>query len=424
MKDHKKVLFSSGFNKSHIIAIASQLNKYSFYKIYLISSFYPKSRLRRVLKYLSPLSRSIYRLIDRSEDLDEKNVYSNIISEFLCKLSLIFKNKNDNLKLKIENLGIKIYTNSSINILKKVKPNIYHYRCAYGSDSLDYAKKRKIITICDHTICHPRFLWTQLYLNNTVKDPFQLKKLNNIEALSMNDHFKLMEHDLNIAENILTDCDLVKKTCVFYGLDPDKINVIYRGCDDKFLSYIESFKKNRKKRNELFFAGSWTKRKGVMELSKALIDLNQDITLNIAGASYADIKNLTPYIFNSKVKLNIYGYLNRNELAQIYSDHNIFIMPSLAEGSARVGFEALACGCFVITTPFSGTIVKDNINGFIIDAGNVNQLKIAIQKALEIPKKDMEHIMFNNYSLIRNEFTAKKYIKKLHEYYEFLETKT
>ena len=92
--------------------------------------------------------------------------------------------------------------------------------------------------------------------------------------------------------------------------------------------------------------------------------------------------------------------------------------------SARVGFEALACGCFVITTPFSGTIVKDNINGFIIDAGNVNQLKIAIQKALEIPKKDMEHIMFNNYSLIRNEFTAKKYIKKLHEYYEFLETKT
>ena len=98
-------------------------------------------------------------------------------------------------------------------------------------------------------------------------------------------------------------------------------------------------------------------------------------------------------------------------------------MPSLAEGSARVGFEALACGCFVITTPFSGTIVKDKINGFMIDAGNVNQLKMAIQKALEIPQKEMENIMFNNYSLIRNEFTAKKYIKKLLDYYEFLETK-
>ena len=93
MKDYKKVFFSSGFNKSHIIAIASQLNKYSFYQIYLLSSFYPKSRLRKVLKYLSPLSRSIYRLIDRSEDLDEKNIYSNIISEFFSKLSLIFKKK-------------------------------------------------------------------------------------------------------------------------------------------------------------------------------------------------------------------------------------------------------------------------------------------------------------------------------------------
>ena len=48
-------------------------------------------------------------------------------------------------------------------------------------------------------------------------------------------------------------------------------------------------------------------------------------------------------------------------------------MQPLAEGSARVGFESLASGCFVITTPFSGTIVKDKINGFLIDAGNVNQ---------------------------------------------------
>ena len=40
-----------------------------------------------------------------------------------------------------------------------------------------------------------------------------------------------------------------------------------------------------------------------------------------------------------------------------------------------------------------------------------------------MPEKDMKNIMLNNYSLIRNEFTAKKYIKKLHNYYEFLETK-
>ena len=108
------------------------------------------------------------------------------------------------------------YNQNFVPLLKKVKPNIYHYRCAYGLESLDYAKRRKIITVCDHTICHPRFLWTQLYLDNPVKDPFQIEKLNNIQALSMNDHFKLMERDLNIAENILTDCDLVKKTCVFY----------------------------------------------------------------------------------------------------------------------------------------------------------------------------------------------------------------
>ena len=154
---------------------------------------------------------------------------------------MILKNKlHDNLQFRVENIGIKNYAKYSINVLKKVEPKIYHYRCCYGLDSLYYAIDKKIITICDHTICHPRFIWTQLYLKNSINNPFNSKKLSDEEATFMNSHLKLMDYDLNIARNILVNSELVKKTCVFYGLDANKIEVLYLGCDQKFLNYLNT----------------------------------------------------------------------------------------------------------------------------------------------------------------------------------------
>ncbi len=424
MGNNKKLLISSGDNKSHLIAIAGELNNAQLYSVFLLASFYPKLWVRKFLLKLSNLSRAIFRLIDRAENIDEEKIYSLPIAEIISKISTIFNDrKNHYLKKNIENIGMKYYGNAATKILKKVDPKIYHFRCCYGLKSLDYAISKKMITICDHTICHPRFLWTQLKSQNKFVDPFKADKLSNLDSKFMNDVFKSMEYDLEKSQNILVNSELVKKSCIFYGLNSNKIKVIYIGCDKKFLSYKNYFEKNRKNKNHFLYAGSWEIRKGVIELSKALLELNLDITLSIAGASLNDVKNLTPYLINKRIKLNILGYVNREKLAEIYSNHQIFLMPSLAEGSARVGFEALASGCFVITTSFAGTIVKDNLNGYLVDPGNVIQLKIAIQKALDKPKKELEEIMFNNFLIVRSKYTPEKYVENLHNYYKFLESK-
>ena len=49
---------------------------------------------------------------------------------------------------------------------------------------------------------------------------------------------------------------------------------------------------------------------------------------------------------------------------------DIFLFPSLVEGSAKVIFEAMASGCAVIT-PNSGSIVEHNKGGFVVKAGNL-----------------------------------------------------
>ena len=88
------------------------------------------------------------------------------------------------------------------------------------------------------------------------------------------------------------------------------------------------------------------------------------------------------------------------------------ILPSHAEGSARVGFEALASGCFLITTPNSGTIVQNNIHGLLFNSGNIKQLKLAIIKALEMPDKEINEIMLNNFLLVRNNYNYENTLKR------------
>ena len=49
-------------------------------------------------------------------------------------------------------------------------------------------------------------------------------------------------------------------------------------------------------------------------------------------------------------------------------------LPASVEGSARVVFEALAAGCYVITTPNAGSIVKDEVHGALVEPGSADGL--------------------------------------------------
>ena len=123
MDTKKKVLISSGDNKSHLIAIASELSQSNFYNIYFLCSLYPYFFIRLLLRIISPYFRSISRFIDRKESIDEKKVYSLFIAEIISKISLIIEKRDEQgLGDEIQNIGMRYYGYSSTKILKKVKP--------------------------------------------------------------------------------------------------------------------------------------------------------------------------------------------------------------------------------------------------------------------------------------------------------------
>lgn len=60
------------------------------------------------------------------------------------------------------------------------------------------------------------------------------------------------------------------------------------------------------------------------------------------------------------------GQVPRSQVLKHYAWADVFVFPSLCEGSATVCYEALAAGLPVITTPHAGSVVRDGVEGFIV----------------------------------------------------------
>jgi glycosyltransferase involved in cell wall biosynthesis len=94
----------------------------------------------------------------------------------------------------------------------------------------------------------------------------------------------------------------------------------------------------------------------------------------------------------------------------------VLLLPSYAEGSARVVFEGLACGCYVVTTPNSGTIVEDGVHGALIAPGNADELAGAIVAAAA-DRERVAEVGNRNAALVRAQHRQENYGERLSALY-------
>jgi len=94
-----------------------------------------------------------------------------------------------------------------------------------------------------------------------------------------------------------------------------------------------------------------------------------------------------------------------------YAWADVFLLPTLCEGSATVCYEALAAGLPVITTPNAGSVVRDGLDGFVVPIRDPE----AIAEKLEILARDRELLwwMSNKARERAREFTVEKYGERL-----------
>lgn len=105
------------------------------------------------------------------------------------------------------------------------------------------------------------------------------------------------------------------------------------------------------------------------------------------------------------------GALPRAAIARQLAWADVFLLPSVCEGSATVCYEALAAGLPVITTPNAGSVVRHGIDGFIVPIRDAEAIVNALDTIRTVPA--LLFSLSRNAALRAREFTVEKYGERL-----------
>ena len=82
-------------------------------------------------------------------------------------------------------------------------------------------------------------------------------------------------------------------------------------------------------------------------------------------------------------RVELAGSVPRSQILDWLKRFDIFFFPSTCEGSAGAVMEAMATGLPIITSPNSGSVVRDGIDGYIVD---YDKPEVAAQRLMELVK--------------------------------------
>ena len=100
-----------------------------------------------------------------------------------------------------------------------------------------------------------------------------------------------------------------------------------------------------------------------------------------------------------------------------FSEADVFVFPSLAEGSALVTYEAMAAGLPIITTAESGSVIRDGQEGFIVPARSPDALADRIRLLYDQPRVRIE-MGVRARRRIEQHYTLDHYHSRLRQVYE------
>jgi glycosyltransferase involved in cell wall biosynthesis len=211
-----------------------------------------------------------------------------------------------------------------------------------------------------------------------------------------------------LADLLLAPSDFVVTCLMEAGAPADQILKIPYGVDPT------RFRRQAGMRtDEVFravFVGRIQRRKGLSYLLEAWRRLALPrAELLVVGAADAEGRRLLePY----RGICRFAGPHPRHEIHRFYQQSDVFVFPSLAEGSALVTYEALACGLPLVTTPNSGSVVRDGIDGLVVGPGDVEGLCERIRFLYDHPEA-RQRMGAQGRDLIQRRYTWRHYRQRI-----------
>jgi glycosyltransferase involved in cell wall biosynthesis len=204
-------------------------------------------------------------------------------------------------------------------------------------------------------------------------------------------YFQKFKYSCQIADTIIAISEQTKTDIIdFFGIDDQKIEVVYQSCNSSFYKeaekskIIETAQKYNLPENYILNVGNIEKRKNSLSILKAIHEHKIDIHLIIIGRKTEYQNEIENYAQKNKItdKLIILNDIPQEDLPAIYQQSTIMVYPSLFEGFGIPIIEGLFSKVPVITTKGGCFSEAGGMSSAYIEYGNIDDLANSILKIL------------------------------------------
>ena len=236
--------------------------------------------------------------------------------------------------------------------------------------SLRVAKKRRIPSIVEIPTWHRDGRKARVSRPDTSESASSVSALQKWKAGLLLDRKRFIE-EYHLADLLVVLSETAADTFRAQGFPEEKLFYLPRGAD------VERFKPGqRPAKFRAIFTGALIKRKGIHHLLEVWHRLNlPEAELWLVGSVHDEAKPFLEQFWRDNIR--VVGFVRDPE--SYLSQSTVHIFPSQWEGSAKVTYEAAACGLPQITTREAGDLVRDGVEGIIVQPGDVNAIAAAIE---------------------------------------------
>jgi len=170
------------------------------------------------------------------------------------------------------------------------------------------------------------------------------------------------------------------------GVTPERTTRIFPGADVGFASPNGTRDYGRCTR--LLFAGTWRKNKGIEDMVPAFVALAArwpELRLTVLGAGVPEgvVRGAFPEALRGRVECRFAA--DDSQTAAAFQAADLFLLPSLFEGTPLTLMEAMMSGLPVVTTAVCGMrdVIRDGENGLLVPLRNPEAIVNAVGCLLE-----------------------------------------
>ena len=319
---------------------------------------------------------------------------------------------------------------------------VFHVRSGAGQGgAIKLAKKRGMKVLVDHSALHPAQTEINLKADcDRWDEPLPIAPNAGV--------WKNVLKDCAEADILMVNANHIRDSFVERGYDPKKIRVVYLGVRDDFrdvtIRRFESGKNNDVPR--VLFTGNFSLLKGAEYLLESLRILNErgvKVHYDVVGAisapralmrderggmrdeSAASLTSIPhppspiPHPPSPIPSITFHGPVPQDDLKAFLAESDIYLFPSLADGCAQSGMEALTAGLPVVATYQSGLPITDGETGCVVPMKDATAIADKIEWLIANPQ-ERERIGRNAAKMMRENYTWEKYAENVKGIYEEL----